>query len=60
MANHYNEDGDLVVEDRTVFRQVGWLIYGGPNDGLMVKEMSKEHLSAPIGSFAPLYIEVGD
>jgi hypothetical protein len=24
MGNHWNDDGDLVIEDRTLFRQVGW------------------------------------
>jgi len=23
-TNHWNSDGDLVVETRTLFRQVGW------------------------------------
>lgn len=24
MGNHWNDDGDLVVEEKTLFRQVGW------------------------------------
>ncbi len=59
MANHWTEQGDLVVEDRTVFRRIGWLINGGPYDGAIVKEMKDRH-KIKIGSFTPVYIEVGD
>ena len=24
MGNHWNPDGDLVIEEKTLFRQVGW------------------------------------
>jgi hypothetical protein len=64
MKYRYNENGDLVIEsfdgDRIVLRQAGWLINGGPNDGLLVKEITEEHKSVPMGGFSPVYVEVGD
>ncbi|MCA1832587.1 MAG: hypothetical protein LC750_07620 [Actinobacteria bacterium] len=29
MGNHWSDDGDLVIEDRTLFRQVGWQGHSG-------------------------------
>jgi hypothetical protein len=28
MGNHWSDDGDLVIEEKTLFRQVGWLVGG--------------------------------
>lgn len=60
--SHYNKNGDMVVKppNNITLRRVGWIIFGGPNDGLLVKEFTDEHKSVPHGSFAPVYIEIGD
>lgn len=56
---HWNEDGDLVVLDRRVFRQVGWQILGGPRNGVFL-DMDPDKIDVPHGGLAPVYIEVGD
>lgn len=58
MGNHWTDSIDLVVTEKTTFRPVGWLINGGPNDGLMVNEVTEEHKSAGLDSFSPLYIQI--
>lgn len=59
----YNENGDLVVERRTVLRQVGWQINGGENDKLLIRldhpNTLEEALSKPSGGYSPVYVEVG-
>lgn len=62
--NHFNRDGDMVVETKTIFRPVGWQVNGGPNDGRLVgQDMiadGKSVLGEPHGGISPVYIEVGD
>lgn len=62
MSAHYAENGDMIVKppNEIRLRQIGWVINGGPNDGLFVKEITEEHKAVPIGGFAPVYIEIGD
>ena len=64
MENHYDDNGDLVVTEKTTLRQVGWQINGGANDGLIIGRMDEEKLKArlkiPHGSFSPVYVQVGD
>lgn len=60
MANHWSDDGDLVIEERTLFRPVGWLVNGGKNDGLLIANISEAVKKVPHGSFTPLYIQIGD
>lgn len=49
--------------EKTTFRQIGWLISGGPHDAEFIPwpgnpiEMFK---GKPIGYFSPVYIEVGE
>lgn len=59
-GNYWNDNGDMVVVTKTIFRRMGWLIGGGPNDGKVVEEITPEHTSVPVGSFTPLYMELGD
>lgn len=58
--NHWNDQGDLVVVEHTIFRRVGWRINGGPNNGTMVTEITDTHKRLSMGGFSPLYIQVGD
>lgn len=58
MPNHWTPDGVLVVEEKTHLKPVGWLINGGPNDGLMVKEITDALKAVRHGSFSPLYIQL--
>lgn len=59
-SNHWNEDGDLVIEGTAIFRPVGFLINGGPSNGMLVKEILPSHQITPHGGFSPVYIEIGD
>jgi hypothetical protein len=54
--NHWNDAGDLVVETRTLFRQVGWR---GHRAGDFYPLDSRPQDTEP-GGFSPVYIEVGD
>lgn len=59
----YDENGDMIAKDGQRFRQVGWQINGGDNDGILVskdKEELVEVLAQPHGGFSPVYVEVGD
>ena len=54
--NHWNDAGDLVVETRTLFRQVGWQ---GHRAGDFYPLDSRPQDTEP-GGFSPVYIQVGD
>ncbi len=43
------------------FRQVGWLISGGPHNGEFVawgEELVEKYISFPAGLISPVYIEI--
>lgn len=60
MSTRWNEQGDMIVEGRGVFRPIGWLVNGGPNDGQMFKDITAAIKEVPHGSFSPIYIQVGE
>lgn len=33
MGNHWNDSGDFVIEEKTLFRQVGWIDQTANNKG---------------------------
>ena len=54
--NHWNDDGDLVIEQKTLFRHVGYLGHSGtwyPNDGSSWPSASQEP-----GGYSPLYQQI--
>lgn len=56
----FNANGDLVTEKGQVFRQIGWIIRGGKNDGLITTNANlREILREPHGGYSPVYVEVG-
>lgn len=60
----YNEKGELVPEEGTTFRQVGWQINGGENDGMLVwlfpPSALANALSKPHGGYSAVYVEVNN
>ena len=60
---HYDENGDLLASRGQRFRQVGWQINGGVNDGFLIKLEDRKSIerlkAAPHGGFSPVYVEVG-
>lgn len=54
----YDENGDMIARDGQKFRQVGWQINGGTNDGLLLAK--DDAPTEPHGGFSPVYVEVGD
>lgn len=58
----YDENGYLMARSGQKFRQVGWMIEGGLNDGTIVTLQEDltllEKLKAPHGGYAPVYREV--
>ncbi|HVX20912.1 MAG TPA: hypothetical protein VHB02_06175 [Acidimicrobiales bacterium] len=50
--NHWNADGDLVIEEKTLFRMVGWRNSQGQFFGV------GSPLVNPRGSFAPVYEQI--
>ena len=55
MGNHWSTDGDLVIEEKTLFRQVGWITSDGSfyrrTDGGTV-------LLAGGATLSPLYVQI--
>jgi hypothetical protein len=51
-TNHYNDDGDLVVERKTLFRHVGWHGQSG-----RFYDLASPPTAEP-GSFAPVYEQI--
>lgn len=51
-TNHWNADGALVIEEKTLFRHVGWLGFSGLFYGVDDKPINFEG-----GGFAPLYVQ---
>lgn len=58
-SHPYDEQGNLVAKEGQKFKQVGWRINGGENDGVLVLDPIDVH-HIPHGSYSPIYIEVGD
>lgn len=54
----YDENGDMIAKDGQKFRQVGWQINGGTNDGLLLAK--DDAPTEPHGGFSPIYVQVGD
>jgi hypothetical protein len=54
--NHWDDSGDLVIEDRTLFRQVGWqghtygTFYRLEEEGICRRNNS--------GGYSPVYIQI--
>ncbi len=55
MSNHWNDDGDLVIEEKTLFRQVGWL---GQSGDFYLPEDHAEALAREPGGFGPVYQQI--
>lgn len=55
MSNHWSESGNLVVEEKTLFRQVGWL---GQSGAFYMVEDHAEALARETGSFSPVYQQI--
>jgi hypothetical protein len=51
MGNHWSNSGDLVIEEKTLFRQIGW--YGQSGRFYSMKETPTES-----GSYAPIYEQI--
>ena len=56
MVNHWNDDGDLVIEERTLFRQVGWqghndLCFYTVEDVDICKQQNR-------GGYSPVYVQI--
>lgn len=54
MGNHWNDNGDLVVEEKTLFRQVGWR---GQSGEFYQKDENPTAHNEP-GGFSPVYIQI--
>ena len=54
MANHWNDGGDLVIEERTLFRQVGWQAH---NSGTF-SSMEDGPAHGPREGYSPLYVQI--
>ena len=53
--NHWNDDGDLVIEQKTLFRHVGYLGHSGtwyPNNGTWPTASQEP------GGYSPLYQQI--
>lgn len=54
--NYFNVNGDMIVELRTMFRQVGWI---GQSGVLYAKDVDQDFLkSVEKGGFSPIYQEI--
>ena len=51
--NHWNTSGDLVVEQKTLFRQVGW--HG--HSGRFYRKEADPSKTEPSG-FSPVYVQI--
>ena len=51
--NHWNEDGDLVIEKKTLFRRVGWR----GQTGRFYKGEPKDRRVEP-GGYSPVYEQI--
>ena len=54
--NHWNEAGDLVVESKTLFRQVGWHGHSGTFYGIAL-DVEEIHFHEP-GGYSPVYAQI--
>ncbi len=54
MGNHWSDDGDLIIEDKTMFRQVGWLSHDNVF-WLMGADDPRTDKRIPFG---PVYVQI--
>ena len=59
MVNHWNDNGDLVIEEKTLFRQVGWLGHSGNARRFygMALDVTWIHQHEP-GGYSPVYEQI--
>lgn len=59
MPNHWSEDGDLIIEEKTLFRQVGWQSHTGlffsKDQEAECRAVERNGYKVP---YAPVYIQV--
>lgn len=58
----YDVNGDLIGNKKMRFRQVGWQINGGINDGTIFPEDAEnaaKYFKIPHGSVSPVYVQIG-
>ena len=53
MMNHSTPDGDLVIEQKTLFRQVGWMRQSG-----VFYPVNHDPSQVERGGYAPVYQEI--
>lgn len=56
MPNHWSNGGDLIIEEKTMFRQVGWRSQSGQFYDLSSPTFAGQPL--PEGSYAPIYEQI--
>ncbi len=54
MENHWQNDTDLVIEEKTLFRQVGWV--GHVSKAFIPKNGGD--LSTESGGISPVYVQI--
>lgn len=55
-TNHFDPDGNLIIEKRTMFRQVGWVGHNGKLYPLNISDKVLKIMSP--GGFSPIYKEI--
>ena len=55
MGNHWSDDGDLVIEEKTLFRQVGWVTDRGQ---FFEKRDEAIARAASPGGYSPVYQQI--
>lgn len=53
MPNHWDDNGDLVIEERTLFRQVGWQGHKGGQFYFSPPGKDEEP-----GGYSPMYVQI--
>lgn len=54
MPNHWNDGGDLVIEDRTLFRQVGWQSHNART----FSSMEDGPVHGEREGYSPVYVQI--
>jgi hypothetical protein len=59
MPNHWSDDGDLIIEEKTLFRQVGWQSHMGTffPMGQQAACAGIEYNGYPV-PYSPVYIQI--
>jgi len=55
MGNHWNDSGDLVIEEKTLFRQVGWR---GHTSGSFFSVDAPPNTYMERGGYSPVYEQI--